>query len=480
MVKMKDKVSSKLSEIYKSLEAARKYGVDVRMEDKKYAECNIAFSKAQYINDERFHIINSELKKREQEKFNSILQDLFSLENIILDKRKIYQVKETLNGMFEKVKSCDLNQNIKDFIVEVKRQLEIYNSSKIPEMYSPEIVINEIFRIIYETIKIEWLKYGNSKLLNMVTKDESSMARISSFLNKDVETLGKILGTNDESIVKIRNYMFGNKGEIGKVLIDEQLVNMVVNTITSHQVEDTINLQTVDMQSELDDKVKEVSKSREEYVGLAKLQNKARKFVVDIRKKIDKRVAPIVLSLVIMSGVGFGTCNVLSSTTVNNETETTINEVDRQSNIRTLGATVERKDQKNETPLMTAGACALASAFIPKIGLAFQGVSLCQDKRKYNKTIKEIVIRKSKMEELKSNLEKMVQENNQYSKQANKQRELMMWASVYSGITEEQMELLNSISESLNSNNHVLENLDEEFLVDDDTIDKSRNRRLIQ
>ena len=84
------------------------------------------------------------------------------------------------------------------------------------------------------------------------------------------------------------------------------------------------------------------------------------------------------------------------------------------------------------------------------------------------------------MEELKSNLEKMVQENNQYSKQANKQRELMMWASVYSGITEEQMELLNSISESLNSNNHVLENLDEEFLVDDDTIDKSRNRRLIQ
>ena len=79
-----------------------------------------------------------------------------------------------------------------------------------------------------------------------------------------------------------------------------------------------------------------------------------------------------------------------------------------------------------------------------------------------------------------SSFQHFFKERNQYLKQANKQRELMMWASVYSGITEEQMELLNSISESLNSNNHVLENLDEEFLVDDDTIDKSRNRRLIQ
>ena len=478
MVIMKDKVSNKLSEVFKSLEAAKKYGVDVRMEERKLAECNISFTTNVYSSDQRYNKVTDYLIKTEQDRYNSLLKELVVLEKTILDKRKIYQVRETLSGEFRKIKDGESLQDTQGFINEVKRQLKIYSSSRLLEIYSPNNVINEIFSIVYQAIKMEvWFNCGKSEILDMIISDEADMARISSFLSKDVFLLEKMLGANNESVIRIRNYRTSNKGESEEALVNQELVNMVVNATTSYQVEDNINLQTKGIQSGIDARLKDAKEKRKKYVLLARVQSEARKLAALTKRTIDKRIAPIALSIAIMGGVGLGTYHTLSSRVNNNDSESVVSVVSEEKNTKKIDSRIEIQENSN-MPLSMAVGATLLSTVIPKIGFVFQGTLLVKDKKKYNRTIEEIVARKHEMEDLKSGLENIVEENSQCLKQISKQKEYMMWASVYSGMTEEQIEILNNINASLDASNHILETLDEEVM--EDTYNKQNSRRLGQ
>lgn len=462
---MKEKVEKKLQDVSKSINAAKDYGVDVREELRVYADLSIDFTRTQY----------GRLSEGEkQSRYGTIFNGLINLENIILDKRKLYQVRETLIGTFDSIKKDFNSFSFDDFLDIVKKQLVIYSSSKIPEIYRPERIINDIFSFVYQAIKMEIAFKGNSVIFDELKKDEASLVRINSFLSKDMGILNKLLGTDNEKLVDINNYVVNSKNNDNNYLLDEGLLNKVVNTIKSDEVKNSINSNTTKIKSELDLSLSEITKKREEYVGLVGLQNKARKLVSDLKQRIDKRVAPIVLSLVIMSGVGLGTYNVVSNMD-DNVSDVNITQVDSKDNTRQLNAIVRSEDNKDYTPLMVAGASVLASALVPKLGFAFQGAKYLEDRKKYNQDIRTIVERKHQMESLKEVLSQMVEKNNGYFRQADKQKNSMMWASINLGVTEEQEELLSHIYNALKINGTILDGMDD---VLDETIKDSSSRRL--
>lgn len=462
---MKEKVEKKLQDVSKSINAAKDYGVDVREELRVYADLSIDFTRTQY----------GRLSEGEkQSRYGTIFNGLINLENIILDKRKLYQVRETLIGTFDSIKKDFNSFSFDDFLDIVKKQLVIYSSSKIPEIYRPERIINDIFSFVYQAIKMEIAFKGNSVIFDELKKDEASLVRINSFLSKDMGILNKLLGTDNEKLVDINNYVVNSKNNDNNYLLDEGLLNKVVNTIKSDEVKNSINSNTTKIKSELDLSLSEITKKREEYVGLVGLQNKARKLVSDLKQRIDKRVAPIVLSLVIMSGVGLGTYNVISNMD-DNVSDVNITQVDSKDNTRQLNAIVRSEDNKDYTPLMVAGASVLASALVPKLGFAFQGAKYLEDRKKYNQDIRTIVERKHQMESLKEVLSQMVEKNNGYFRQADKQKNSMMWASINLGVTEEQEELLSHIYNALKINGTILDGMDD---VLDETIKDSSSRRL--
>lgn len=462
---MKEKVEKKLQDVSKSINAAKNYGVDVREELRVYADLSIDFTRTQY----------GRLSEGEkQSRYGTIFNGLINLENIILDKRKLYQVRETLIGTFDSIKKDFNSFSFDDFLDIVKKQLVIYSSSKIPEIYRPERIINDIFSFVYEAIKMEIAFKGNSVIFDELKKDEASLVRINSFLSKDMGILNKLLGSDNEKLVDINNYVVNSKNNDNNYLLDEGLLNKVVNTIKSDEVKNSVNFNTTKIKSELDLSLSEITKKREEYVGLVGLQNKARKLVSDLKHRIDKRVAPIVLSLVIMSGVGLGTYNVVSNM-ADNVSDVNITQVDSKDNTRQLNAIVRSEDNKDYTPLMVAGASVLASSLVPKLGFAFQGAKYLEDRKKYNQDIRTIVERKHQMESLKEVLAQMVEKNNGYSKQADKQKNSMMWASINLGVTEEQEELLSHIYNALKINGTILDGMDD---VLDETIEDSCSRRL--
>lgn len=448
---MKEKVASKLKEVRNNLEIAKKYEVDVRMEEKTLMECSILYTRNVYGNN----MPGKDNVKSEEERYNSILQDLLMLEQTISDKRKIYQVKETLSGTFRSLKNGNIS-NIQDTIDNIKMQYKIYCSCRISEIYRPENVIKEIFGYLYETIKLElWFNNGKSSLLDDIMNDESNITRISSFLNKDIFILEKILGTDNSRIADIKKYRSDIKESNN--LIDSELLNMVVDTLVSYDVEDEINLQVKGIQDKLNKDIKEANDKREEYKSLAKMQIETRKFIRSLRKKIDKRLAPIVLSLAIMGCVGFGTYHLINDSIQNDET-VSMTEVNDESKIKQLGTKGRREDSKenNIALSMVTGTGVLVSASY----VIYQGVGLYKDKKKYNKDIDVIVDRKRQMEDLKKGIGELVNLNNNYIAELNKQRERMIWASLYLGPSEEQNKMLSDISDSLSTTSEILSSMD--------------------
>lgn len=448
---MKEKVSIKLKEVRKNLEIAKKYEVDVRMEEKTLMECSILYTKNVYGNN----MLGKEDIKSEEERYNSILQDLLMLEQTISDKRKIYQVRETLSGTFRNLKNGNID-SIQETIDNIKMQYGIYCSCRISEIYRPENVIKEIFGYLYETIKLElWFNNGKSSLLDDVMNDGSNITRISSFLNKDIFVLEKILGTDNSRIVDIKKYRSDIKES--NVLIDNELLNMVVDTLVSYDVEDEINLQVKGIQDKLNNDIKKANDKREEYKNLAKMQIKTRKFIRSLRKKIDRRLAPIILSLAIMGGAGFGTYHLINNSMQNDET-ISMTELDDESKIKQLSTKDKRENSKENNislSMVTGTGVILSASYV-----MYQGVGLCKDKRKYNKDIDIIVDRKRQMEDIKKGIGELVNLNNNYIAELNKQRERMIWASLYLGPSEEQNKMLSDISDSLNVTSEILSSID--------------------
>lgn len=448
---MKEKVSIKLKEVRKNLEIAKKYEVDVRMEEKTLMECSILYTKNVYGNN----MLGKEDIKSEEERYNSILQDLLMLEQTISDKRKIYQVRETLSGTFRSLKNGNID-NIQETIDNIKMQYGIYCSCRVSEIYRPENVIKEIFGYLYETIKLElWFNNGKSSLLDDVMNDGSNITRISSFLNKDIFVLEKILGTDNSRIADIKKY----RSEIkeSNVLIDSELLNMVVDTLVSYDVEDEINLQVKGIQDKLNNDIKKANDKREEYKNLAKMQIKTRKFIRSLRKKIDRRLAPIILSLAIMGGAGFGTYHLINNSMQNDET-ISMTELDDESKIKQLSTKDKRENSKENNislSMVTGTGVILSASYV-----MYQGVGLYKDKKKYNKDIDVIVDRKRQMEDIKKGIGELVNLNNNYIAELNKQRERMIWASLYLGPSEEQNKMLSDISDSLNITSEILSSID--------------------
>lgn len=448
---MKEKVSIKLKEVRKNLEIAKKYEVDVRMEEKTLMECSILYTKNVYGNN----MLGKEDIKSEEERYNSILQDLLMLEQTISDKRKIYQVRETLSGTFRSLKNGNID-NIQETIDNIKMQYGIYCSCRVSEIYRPENVIKEIFGYLYETIKLElWFNNGKSSLLDDVMNDGSNIIRISSFLNKDIFVLEKILGTDNSRIADIKKY----RSEIkeSNVLIDSELLNMVVDTLVSYDVEDEINLQVKGIQDKLNNDIKKADDKREEYKNLAKMQIKTRKFIRSLRKKIDRRLAPIILSLAIMGGAGFGTYHLINNSMQNDET-ISMTELDDESKIKQLSTKDKRENSKENNislSMVTGTGVILSASYV-----MYQGVGLYKDKKKYNKDIDVIVDRKRQMEDIKKGVGELVNLNNNYIAELNKQRERMIWASLYLGPSEEQNKMLSDISDSLNITSEILSSID--------------------
>lgn len=473
MVVMKDEVSSKLRDVFQSLEAAKKYGVDVREEEKNYTQCSIDFSKNSYKGAGSYSLVTDELQKSEQDRNNSILRDLVLIENTILDKRKVYQVREMLSSRFKDVKEGKSIQEIEEFISCVRNQLDIYNSCKILEKYSPELVINEIFSYVYEAIKMEIKNFGESKLLDEVMSSIPNATRVSSFLGKDVQLLTKFLGADNETVEAIRNYR--SLQNSNNSILDHQIVSMVVDTISSSDVCEIIDKNTLDIQSSLNSKVEEASDKRKKYIDLAKLQIKARKLTTSLRRKIDKRIAPIVLSFVIMSGVGLGTYSVTSNV-VNAEPVVTLET--EQSNVRTLSTKVKMEESKSFAPLAVAGVCALASSFVPKFGFVPQGILFYKDKKKFDQVISEMIDRKHEMDDVKESLENLMNENSLVINQVNKQRSYMLWSSIYSGLSDYQTGIISSMNESLEFNSKLLDYLDETAMEEEAVNDEGSSRML--
>lgn len=440
---MKDKISSKLSDVYKSLEVAKRYGVDVRMEETTFHHSSISFTKNKDVNVQRL---------------NTIFKDLSELEHAIMDKIKLYQVNSTLSGMSEDFKNSESN-DVDDYIKKVKMQLEIYDSCKLPNIYKPENIITEIFGYVYNAIKVEvWFK-GKSTLLDDVMKDEASASRISYFLNNDINTLRRIVDSNSEDLKEINNYVSNKeKNDKNEPLIDSELLDMVVNTIGSYSVEDKINLEASNVKAELDDKVNDGNKKREKYIGLAKIQNKTREAVKELKRKIDKKVAPFVLSMVILSGVGLGSYHAVSNIHVDSK-ETSITEVDSQVLPRTISANVGLGEEKQDSKLhlIVASVATLFASIVPRVGAIPLGVGIYKGKKEYNQNIEKIISRKHAMEQLKQEVESIVLDNKKYYDQINKIKNRMVWASNYSGLTEEQKIILSSIEESLGVSEQLLD-----------------------
>ncbi len=236
-----------------------------------------------------------------------------------------------------------------------------------------------------------------------------------------------------------------------------------------------IDKNTLNIQSSLNSKVEEASDKRKKYIDLAKLQIKARKLTTSLRRKIDKRIAPIVLSFVIMSGVGLGTYSVTSNV-VNTEPVATLET--EQSNVRTLSTKVKMEESKSFAPLAVAGVCALASSFVPKFGFVPQGILFYKDKKKFDQVISEMIDRKHEMDDVKESLEILMNENSLVINQVNKQRSYMLWSSIYSGLSDYQTGIISSMNESLEFNSKLLDYLDETAMEEEAVNDEGSSRML--
>lgn len=282
---------SKLKEIKDLIKKAKSIGLNVNLIEKRVNTIEEDVEKK--VNDDSIEEYNKSITEVAQSMSHDSLA--YKYEVAIKNINEIIRVLNMeYNDYYKIVQSCkNIEKSIND-ILNAKPGVNIYNVIDASIIALKELresttinyeveknIVNRIYRLIYEIMKIELVYTGERRLLDAIKKDETNSMFITELLENELNAV------NDDDANNIAN-LLRSKGMDPRLILDERLIKLVAIIKNSKMLEeiqekyelnreqlDKLNEELNEQQKQYRIKETEIKDEEEEYTDLKRKTRKA-------------------------------------------------------------------------------------------------------------------------------------------------------------------------------------------------------------